>query len=63
MSKYCPKCGRKQSSNSRFCVKCGYDFERNISKPKRNSHIKDITIAVLAVLIAISGAYLLFLLF
>ncbi len=63
MSKYCPKCGRELNKNSRFCVKCGYDFERNVSKIKRNFNIKNMVIVVLTVLIAISGAYLLFLLF
>ena len=60
MSKTCPKCGKAQNDDAKFCMDCGYSFPKNA--PTKNSGIFSngkIFLAIIAVIL-VFGALLIF---
>ncbi|OGJ16835.1 hypothetical protein A3K73_08785 [Candidatus Pacearchaeota archaeon RBG_13_36_9] len=46
--KYCPQCGAELKAEDKFCLKCGYSFE----KRKKKVNIKRLIIAIIIIIIA-----------
>jgi len=46
--KYCPQCGSELKQEDKFCLKCGYSFE----KRKRGLNIKRLIIAIIIIILA-----------
>jgi predicted nucleic acid-binding Zn ribbon protein len=45
--KYCPQCGAGLSEKDKYCIKCGYSFEKRKKKVK----IRNLIILIVAVII------------
>lgn len=62
--KFCPKCGNKNSQETRFCTKCGYQFDKQTSKgrfQKAKIKVKGwIWLFAIIVFIIIGGGFWLF---
>jgi predicted nucleic acid-binding Zn ribbon protein len=47
--KFCPKCGKKLKPDDKYCIGCGYSFEKR-KKKKSSSFLIIITIIVFIIL-------------
>jgi len=45
--KYCPQCGIELSEKDKYCIKCGYSFE----KRKRKINVRNLIILIIVVII------------
>ena len=60
MSKTCPKCGKVQADDVKFCIDCGYSFSKNSSAKNLNilSNGK-IFLAIIAIILIFGAAFIL----
>ena len=60
MSKSCPKCGKAQPDDVKFCMDCGYSFSENPSSKKPNIFSNGkIFLAIIAVILIFGAIFIL----
>ncbi len=59
MSKTCPKCGKAQADDAKFCMDCGYSFSKDAST--RSSNILSngkIFLAIIAIILVLGAMFI-----
>lgn len=60
MSKNCPKCGKEVPDNAKFCMDCGYSFNRKSNSNEKNIFTNgSIFLILIAFIIVIGGIFIL----